>query len=380
MKRTIPLVLVSLFTLAPVPAHAQLFVIEGLNELGNVGQRIHDNHIKALQEARRLKKLEAYREAVNAMWRETTPAKQKLGERLATAKTALAAKRQQLRDYLDRYGAPDGWPPEHQDKAKALGELERSVAQLESVHAQIDSIDVRARKVSLHMQDVDQRGFAEGLVRYNQWAQDLEDSIANMRQTLDGFKVAWQPSAAPPLRVKNDTRDVSVWVNGQPIPPGQSLRISAPTGAWVTIFVQGQTERRKFVIEKGQNPTRHTSIIDASPYVLAFDLDAGAGNTRTVWQSHDEVYRWVTTSSAWKVVPEIQVAPSGEGPQGDVVRFKVPYIAKDRFGADGWQSYPLCFHGELTWTMTRTGEMARPPQDESEKVQGGCVVIDVFSS
>jgi len=365
---------------APTEGHTQVLVIEGLNELGKAGDRIRDFHLTQLEEARRLKQLVRFREKVNDIWRETTPARKRADERVQTAKAALEAKRQMLSSYVRQYGPPEQWPAEHQPKAKELAEIERSVVQLEAARDAIGRIDDDSRTLTGMLQKLDQATFARQFEWYNRKAKELGDGVEHLRQTVIGLKTSWEPSKAPPLRVKNDTKDVTVWVNGELLTQGQEKRVVAPTNSWVQVLVIGMTERRQFVVDKGKNPTQHTRIIEASPYALVFDLDAGAGNTHTEWRSHDEVYNWATSLTSWKVQPEVVVAASGSGPQGDIVRFKVPYIAKDRFGAGGWHNYALCFHGEVKWTMTRSGKMSMPPKDESESIKGGCVVIDVFSS
>lgn len=381
MRHLISLVLIALIALfTPNPARSQALAIEGLNELGKAGDHIRDFHLTQLEEARRLKQLVKFREKVNDIWRETTPARQKADERVKTAKTALEAKRQSLASYERQYGPPERWPPEHQPKAKELADLERAVVQLESARDAVARIDDDARQITGMLQKLDQAIFAKQFEWYKKKSEDLAQSVEHLRQTTSGLAATWQPSPAPPTRVKNDTADVLVWVNGVRIEPGKDARIVAPTNTWLQVTVQAQTPRRLFILDKGKNPTAHTTIAETTPYALVFDLDAGAGNTHTEWRSHDEVYTWVTSSPHWKVVPEVQVGASGQGPTGDALRFKVPFIAKDRFGRDGWQSYALCFHGEVKWTMTRTGKMSMAPKDESEPIRGGCVIIDVFSS
>lgn len=380
MKRTsLALVVSSLLVAAPSTVSAQ-GSLPFLPDVGAVADRLHERQVAELQSARRLQRLVDFRERVNDIWRETTPLNKRANEEVARARTALEAKRKSLADYLRAYGPPEQWPAEHGPKARELQALERDLAHLEAARAEVAALDDNARRLTGILQRIDQATFARNFTWYNGKAQELIDGVGNLRQTVASLLSTRQPSTAPPLRIKNDTKDVHVWVNGDLFLPGQEKRVSVSTGGFVQLLALGMTERRRFIIDKGTNPTRHSTVTDKSDYTLVFDLDTGAGNTHTEWRSHDESYRWATSSPHWKVAPDITVGNSGRGPTGDVLRFKVPFIPKDRFGANGWQSYALCFHGEVKWTMTRTGKMAAPPKTESESIRGGCVIIDVFSS
>ena len=148
----------------------------------------------------------------------------------------------------------------------------------------------------------------------------------------------------------------------------------------LTIHAIPLTERRKFIMDKGENPTPHTKLHEASPWILDFTIDTGAGATRTTWKSESESYLWNFFHDQWKVDTEVTVGDSGEGPKGDVLRFKVPYIPKERFGERSWQVYTFAFRGELEWHMTRRGAMTAPDKTEAEKVPGGTVTIEVFAN
>jgi hypothetical protein len=326
MKRTsFALIVSSLLVAAPSTVDAQAS-FSFLPNVGAIANDLHERHVAELQKVRRLQRLIDFREKANDIWRETTPLNKRANEEVERARTVLEAKRNSLAAYLRQYGAPEQWPAEHQPKAKELMTLERELSHLEAARAEVAALDDNARRFTGILQRIDQTTFARNFALYDKKAQELIDGVGNLRQTVASLLSTLQPSKAPPLRVKNDTRDVHVWINGDLLLPGQEKRVSVPTGGFVQVLALGMTERRRFIIDKGDNPTRHSTVTDKSPYALVIDLDTGAGNTHTEWRAHDESYRWVTSSPDWKIAPEITVGNSGRGPTGDTLHFKVPFV------------------------------------------------------